>query len=550
MHAAGAGWFEGEAPSAMPGDDYALVLDGRDPLPDPRTQLQPAGVSGPSRLVDHDRHVWRIHRWDLKPLRDAIIYELHIGTFSESATFEGAIQHLPHLKQLGITHVELMPVNEFSGARGWGYDSVEIFAPHHAYGGPEGLKRLIDECHAQGLGVIADVVYNHFGPVGNYLEQFGPYLTDRHSTPWGKAINLDGPASDEVRGYLCDHAATMFREYRFDGLRLDAVHAIFDMSAVHFLEQLSEEKRRLEAELDRPLLLIAESDLNDPRLIRDVAAGGYGLDAQWSDDFHHALHTVLTGERNGYYADFGKIEDLAKAIRNAFVFDGQYSSFRERRHGRSASGLKADKFIGYLQNHDQIGNRACGDRIGHLVDIAYLKIGAAIVMMAPFVPLIFQGEEWAASTPFLYFADHQDPALGNAVREGRRREFAAFGWRLEDIPDPQAPQTFVRSKLSWDELSRSPHREVLEWYRELIRLRRENATLRSGRFEDVRVRFDESQRWLVIERGEVSILCNFAREARTLPCSAKNVLLASHSIAEPSNHRLRMPPASVAVLSG
>ena len=409
------GWFEGETP-ARAGDHYWFILDDGQLLPDPRSQSQPEGVNGPSAVVEHGSFRWKCQSWTQVPFEKAVFYELHVGTFSASGTFAGAIDHLSHLVDLGVTHVELMPVNEFSGSRGWGYDSVVIYAPHHAYGGPEGLKRLVDECHARGLAVIADVVYNHFGPVGNYLERFGPYFTDRFHTPWGKAINLDGRGSDEVRQYFIDHAAMMFRDYRFDGLRLDAIHAIFDMSAIHFLEQLAQEKRSWEAQLNRPLLLTAESDLNDPRVVRDPALGGYGIDAQWSDDFHHALHTVLTGEKEGYYADFGPIADLAKALTQAFVYDGRYSSFRDRRHGRVRRSARP-QLSGYLQNHDQVGNRATGDRIGHSpMTLVSNRVGnrSDRALRTPVV-----SEEWAASSPFLYFTDHQDAALGDAVREGR-----------------------------------------------------------------------------------------------------------------------------------
>jgi maltooligosyltrehalose trehalohydrolase len=546
MEARTGGWYEATVASAAPGDDYWFILDDRDGLPDPRSPSQPVGVNGPSRLVNHDSFRWRHDAWQVTPVRDALFYELHVGTFSETGTFEGAIDHLRHLVDLGITHVELMPVNEFSGTRGWGYDSVDLYAPHHAYGGPDALKRLIDACHERGLAVVADVVYNHFGPVGNYLARFGPYFTDRYSTPWGTAINLDGAGSDEVRRFFCDHAVSMLLDYRFDGLRLDAIHAIFDMSAVHFLEQLTAEVNQLEDRLERPLLLIAESDLNDPRIIRAPAIGGYGVDAQWCDDFHHALHTLLTGEKTGYYADFGSIADMAKAFEQAYVFDGRYSVFRGRHHGRPPTGLPPQRFIVYLQDHDQVGNRARGDRSGHLMDTARLLIGAALVMTSRFVPMLFQGEEWGASTPFLYFTNHEDPKLGAAVSEGRRHEFAAFGWKPEDIPDPQALETFLRSKLDWSEMTRSPHREILRWHRELIRLRRRVPALTSS--ENPEIRFDENARWLAIRRGPVAILCNLAERAQTLPCPETKMLLSSRPMTL-SAEGLAMPPVSIALLS-
>jgi maltooligosyltrehalose trehalohydrolase len=410
-----------------------------------------------------------------------------------------------------------MPVAEFSGDRGWGYDGVDLFAPHHVYGGPEGMKRLVNACHARGLAVLIDVVYNHLGPSGNYLPRFGPYLTHRHATPWGDAINFDGRGSDEVRRLFCDNALMWLRDYHLDGMRLDAVHAIIDASAINFLEQLADEVAALEREIGRQLLLIAESHLNDPRVVRPSAIGGYGLQAQWSDDFHHALHTVLTGERTGYYADFGTIADLAKALRQAWVYDGRYSKNRGRRHGRAPLGLSGHKFLGYAQTHDQVGNRATGDRSSQLMNVRRLKIAAALVLTSPFVPMVFQGEEWAASTPFLYFTGHQEPELARAVSEGRKREFAAFGWDPAKIPDPQARETFMSSKLDWTELDREPHRTILEWHRDLIRLRAQMPELRDGRMALTKVDFDEDARWLTVTRGRVTVACNLASVAQSVP---------------------------------
>ena len=379
------------------------------------------------------------------------IYELHVGTFSPEGTFDGAAARLDHLVDLGVDVVELLPVAQFPGRHGWGYDGVDLYAPHDPYGGPDGLKRLVDACHARGLAVVIDVVYNHLGPAGNYLAEFGPYFTDRYTTPWGTAVNLDGPDSDPVRDFVVGNALMWVRDYHADGLRLDAIHAIVDTSAVHILEELRAQVEALAAELGRQVFLIAESDLNDPKIVHRPELGGYGIDAQWSDDFHHALHAVLTGERTGYYADFGSLDHLAKSLRQAYVYDGGYSPHRRRRHGRSPAGLPPTRFLGYLQNHDQVGNRATGERSSMLLSTGLLKVAAAIVLLGPFVPMLFQGEEWAASTPFLYFTDHDDPELGEAVSEGRRREFAAFGWSPEQVPDPQAPETFEASVLRWDE---------------------------------------------------------------------------------------------------
>jgi maltooligosyltrehalose trehalohydrolase len=551
MTASADSWWTAELASAGPGTDYAFSIDGGQPLPDPHSTWQPHGVHGPSRVFDHGTFPWTDERWQPRPLSSAVLYELHVGTFTPAGTFVAAIECLDHLVALGATHIELMPVNEFSGSRGWGYDGVDLYAPHHAYGGPEGLKRLINACHAKGLAVLLDVVYNHLGPAGNYLERFGPYFTARYQTPWGSAVNLDGTASEEVRRFFCDNALTWLRDYHLDGLRLDAVHALVDTSAVHFLEQLAAEVHALEAQLGRHLILIAESDLNDPRVVRPPELGGYGIEAQWSDDFHHALHTVLTGERAGYYADFGSLADLAKALTGAFVYDGRYSRFRDRRHGRPSTGLSGHRFLGYLQNHDQVGNRARGERSSHLMSPGRLKIAAALVLTSPFVPLIFQGEEWGASAPFQYFTDHDDPELGRAVSEGRRTEFAAFGWAPEEIPDPQATTTFLRSKLDWGEREHEPHAGLFAWYRRLIRLRRMIPALADGRMDQVRVRCDEDARWLTLERGPVTLACNLAARAQTVPIGQgrpAHVLLQSEAGVTVGALGLTLPADAVVIL--
>ena len=546
------GWWFTELSLAETNADYAFVLDGGRPLPDPRSPWQPRGVHGPSRLIDHNAFAWRDQHWQAAPLSAAVVYELHIGTFTPQGTFIAAIDKLDHLVQLGITHIELMPVAEFPGSRGWGYDGADLYAPHHAYGGPDGLKRLVDACHARGLAVIVDVVYNHLGPAGNYLASFGPYFTQRYATPWGQAINFDGPDSDEVRRFFCDNALMWLRDYHFDALRIDAVHAILDTSAVHILEQLACEVQEFEAQSGRHLALIAESDLNDPRVVRPQAVGGYGIQAQWSDDFHHALHTVLTGERDGYYADFGSIADLAKALEQVFVYDGRYSKFRRRRHGRSPAGLPGYSFLGYLQTHDQVGNRARGERSSHLMSLERLKIAAALVMMAPFIPMLFQGEEWGASSPFLYFTDHEDPQLGRAVTEGRRREFAAFSAHAADVPDPQALATFERSKLIWAERDKEPHAGLLDWHRRLIRLRRETPAFSDGRLERVKVSFDEDARWLVMKRGTAAVACNLAGGAQRVPLAIgrdAQILVASDREVRVVEDKAELPPESVAIFS-
>jgi maltooligosyltrehalose trehalohydrolase len=551
MGEARGGWFAVDDPDATAGDRYGFALDGGTPLPDPRSSSQPDGVHGLSEVVDHGAFAWTDGDWHGAPLASAVVYELHTGTFTPEGSFEAIIPRLPELVGLGVTAVELLPVAEFPGDRGWGYDGVDLDAPHHAYGGPEGLKRLVDACHAQGLAVLMDVVYNHLGPDGNHLAAFGPYFTDKYRTAWGQALNYDDAESDEVRRFVVDNARMWLRDYHCDGLRLDAVHAIVDTSAVHLLEQLATEVEALQAELGRSLWVIAESDLNDPRLVRSPEAGGYGLEAQWSDDFHHALHAALTGERSGYYQDFGALSDVAKALRDVFVNDGRYSRYRRRHHGRPAIGLPGDRFLGYLQNHDQVGNRAMGERSAALMSEGRLRIGAALVLTAPFVPMLFMGEEWAASTPFQYFTDHRDPWLGRAVSQGRRSEFASFGWREDAVPDPQDEQTFLRSKLDWSERRRSPHRDMLEWHRRLIGLRRSHPALSDARMEQVRTQTDDDAGWLLLRRGSVWVACNVSDQPARVPLGEggpRRVLLASHEGIDATGDTLPLPPESVVIL--
>ena len=474
-----------------------------------------------------------------------MVYELHVGTFSAEGTFDGVIEHLAHLRRLGVTHLELMPVAEFPGVRGWGYDGVLLYAAHHAYGGPEGLRRLVDACHREGLAVVLDVVYNHLGPSGNHLGRFGPYFTDRYSTPWGDAVNLDGPGSDEVRRFFVDNALMWLRDYHIDGLRLDAVHALLDTSATHLLEQLAVEVEALAASLGRHLQLIAESDLNDPRVVARREVGGHGMDAQWSDDFHHALHAVLTGERDGYYADFGKLADLATALRRAWVYAGTFSPHRGRVHGRRPDGIPGWRFLGYLQDHDQIGNRALGDRVSASLSRGRLLAGAALVACAPFVPMLFMGEEWGTRRPFPYFVDHTDPELADAVREGRRREFAAFGWDPSAVPDPQDPATAASAVLDWDAVDDPVHGEVLAWWRALLALRRTRPDLTDGRLDRVDAAFDEAAGWLVLRRGTVTVAVNLGQEAAAVPVGTGTVVLASTPGFAPGR---ALPPDAVVVV--
>ncbi|HYO94968.1 MAG TPA: malto-oligosyltrehalose trehalohydrolase [Polyangiaceae bacterium] len=532
-----------------PGTDYAFSVDGGQPLPDPRSREQPEGVHGPSRWVGTD-FAWTDQAFRAPPLGSAVIYELHVGTFSTDGTFEGVIERLSHLQKLGITHVELLPVAEFPGSRGWGYDVVDLYAPHHAYGGSQGLKRLVDACHARGLAVLLDVVYNHLGPDGNYLPSYGPYLTDAYKTPWGSAVNLDGPHSTPVRRFFIDNALHWLSEYHFDGLRLDAVHALYDHSALHFLQQMAEEVALLSDQLAKPLVLIAESDLNDPRLVRPREASGFGLDAQWCDDLHHTLHSLLTGERQGYYEDFGQIAQLARALENGYLYEGQYSAHRKRNFGYPFGDLSRRRLVTFLQNHDQVGNRARGERIGHQTSARRVQLGAALVLLGPAVPMLFQGEEWNASAPFQYFTDHQDAKLGDAVREGRRREFAAFGWAPEDVPDPQAAATFEASRLDFSEIEAPQHAHMLAFYRELISIRRRRPEFLPGR---VRVRFDEAAGWLVMQRDQSSVAVNFSNEQRRVaafdvtPTGDPRLLYATEG-ARLQGSEIFLPAESLAVI--
>lgn len=546
------GWWTLENSDIVSGKDYAFVLDGSDPLPDPRSPWQPYGVHGFSRILDHSLFSWTDKNWQPPPLSSAIIYELHVGTFSPQGTFEGVIGLLDHLVNLGVTHVEIMPVNSFPGKQGWGYDGVDLYAPHEPFGGPEGLKSLVDACHAKGLAVILDVVYNHLGPDGNYLERFGPYFTDHYASPWGKAVNFDGPGSDEVRRFFIDNALMWLKNYHIDGLRLDAIHAILDTSAVHFLEQLASEVGVLERTMGKHLVLIAESNLNDPRVVRPREIGGYGIHAQWNDDLHHALHAALTGEKDGYYMDFGSMGDIAKALRKVFVFDGCHSLYRSRAHGRPVQGMNGDHFIVYLQTHDQVGNRAKGERASRLMSPSEIMAASALVFTSPYIPMIFQGEEWAASSPFQYFTDHVDKDLAKAVAAGRKAEFADFGWDPEDIPDPQAEETFLRSRLDWDEREQEPHRSILEWYRRMILLRKSYPGLMDGNLVNMRVEYDEDQRWIMLERGSITAACNLSAQTRTLALSEareRKILLCSAVSAILEGNNLKLPPKCAVIFT-
>ncbi|RKN36097.1 malto-oligosyltrehalose trehalohydrolase [Micromonospora musae] len=544
------GWWRVEVPDAGPGTDYAFLLDDDEqPLPDPRSAWQPYGVHGPSRRYDHTAFGWSDGAWTGRQLPGSVLYELHVGTFTPEGTFDAAIERLDHLVALGVDLIELLPVNAFNGEHNWGYDGVCWYAPHQPYGGPDGLKRLVDAAHGKGLGVILDVVYNHFGPSGAYAPRFGPYLAES-ANPWGRSVNLDGPHSDEVRRYITDSVVMWLRDYHVDGLRLDAVHALPDTRAVPLLEELAVEVETLATHLGRPLSLIAESDLNDPRLITPREAGGYGLHAQWNDDAHHALHTLLTGERQGYYGDFGSLQALTDVLTGAFFHTGTWSSFRQRHHGRPVDPrTPGHRFVAYLQNHDQIGNRATGDRISASLSPGLLRVGATLLMTAPFTPMLFMGEEWAASTPWQFFTSHPEPELAAAVVTGRRREFASHGWPAGEVPDPQDPQTFARSRLDWAELDKPEHREMLEFYRRLIALRKSRSDLSDPRLNAVKVQ--HGNQFLVMRRGDTLVAANLADRAQgiSLPGVARKVLLATGEGVTVMRDRIQLPAETAAIVA-
>lgn len=493
------------------GTRYVYVLEGDRIRPDPVSRFQPEGVHGPSEVVDPGSFQWEDQDWKGIPLEEMIFYELHTGAFTQEGTFDAVLPLLNYLKfEVGVTGLELMPVAQFPGERNWGYDGTYLFAPQNSYGGPRGLKRLVNACHKAGLAVILDVVYNHLGPEGNYLGDFGSYFTERYKTPWGPAVNFDGPESDEVRRFIINNALYWVTEYHIDGLRVDAVHGIFDFSARHILSELREAVHRQAKGLKRHIALIAESDLNDARVIDPPAKGGYGLDGQWNDDFHHCLHTLLTKEKGGYYGDFGEFDQMVKALREGFVYSGQYSSFRRRRHGNASKHLPPKKFVVFSQNHDQVGNRARGDRLSALVSFEALKLAAAVVLLSPHLPLLFMGEEYGEEAPFQYFVSHGDPELIEAVRRGRRDEFSSFGWE-GGIPDPQDMATFLRSKVDHLLRSREKNRPLLQFYGMLIKLRKEAPSLSHPAREGMEIDRVEGRRILFVGRryGEDETFCLF-----------------------------------------
>jgi len=528
LEAVGDGWWRADVAQAQPGREYGFLLDDDEQvLPDPRSRRQPHGVHQPSRFYADD-FTWTDSGWPGHELPGSVIYELHLGTFTGAGTFDAAIERLDHLTGLGVTHVELLPVNDFNGEWNWGYDGVLWYAVHEAYGGPDGLKRFVDACHGAGLAVVMDVVYNHLGASGNYLTRFGPYLASDRNT-WGDLVNLDGEGSGPVREYIVGNALMWLSEFHVDALRLDAVHALHDSSDVHLLAELSARVEALSAELGRPLVLIAESDLNDPIMFTGRDKGGHGLDGQWDDDVHHALHALLSGERQGYYGDFGSLSALAKVMTRAFFHDGTYSSFRGRNHGRpvDTENTPGYRFVACLQNHDQVGNRAAGDRLPRITSPGMLKVGATLLLTSPFTPLLWMGEEWAASTPWPFFTSHPEPEMAEATHRGRIEEFADHGWDVADVVNPQDPAAFTRAKLRWAERDEAGHCEILALYRTLLALRREHPDLADSRLDRVTVDFDEEAQWIVIHRGAFDVLANLADHPQPLPAPAGEVIFST-----------------------
>ncbi|MGB8390079.1 malto-oligosyltrehalose trehalohydrolase [Mycobacterium sp.] len=522
------GWWHATVQTA-PDARYGYLLDD-DPtvLPDPRSARQPDGVHARSQLWDPAQASWTDGDWRGRSVEAAVIYEMHVGTFTGAGTFDAAIEKLDYLIDLGIDFVELMPVNSFAGTHGWGYDGVLWYSVHEPYGGPDALVRFVDACHARGLGVLIDAVFNHLGPSGNYLPRFGPYLSSA-SNPWGEGINIADADSDEVRRYIIGCALRWMRDFHADGLRLDAVHALVDTTAIDILEELATETDWLSKQLGRPLSLVAESDLNDPRLITPRERGGYGITAQWADDIHHAIHTAVSGERQGYYADFGSLATLAQTLRHGYFHAATYSSFRHRRHGRplnttEKSGIPATRLVAYTCTHDQVGNRALGDRPSQNLTGGQLAIKAALALGSPYTAMVFMGEEYGASTPFQFFSSHPEPALARATAEGRKAEFAEHGWDADEIPDPQDPQTFVRSKLNWAEVDSGEHARLHQLYRGLIALRHSDPDMADPWLEHLTVDYDEDQRWITMCRGRLHIVCNLGAEPVKVPVAGDVVL--------------------------
>jgi len=537
------------------GDRYAFCLDGGEPRPDPRGLALPDGPHGSSAWYDPAGFAWSDDGWRGVPLEGSVVYETHVGTFTPGGTLDSAAERLGHLADLGVDVVELLPLSSFPGRHNWGYDGVAPYSVHEAYGGPAALQRFVDAAHGHGLGVCLDVVYNHLGPDGNFLAEIGPYFTDKHTTPWGKAVNFDDRDSDEVRRWVLDNVRQWLRDFHVDGLRLDAVHEYHDDGALPLLEEMSREVDELAEETGRPLWLVAESDRNDPRTVTPRAPGaavaGLGVHGQWADDVHHALHVALTGETQGYYADFADPEAVPKVLRTPFFHDGTYSSFRGRRHGRvvDPETVPGWRFVASLQTHDQVGNRALGERLSMLVDPGLLACGAAVLLTSPYTPMLFMGEEWGAGTPWQFFTDHTDKAVAEGTREGRRAEFGSHGWDESQVPDPQDPETFRRSRLDWSEPGREPHARLLRWYRDLLAARRAHPDLRDPRLGRADATWVD--RVLTVRRGAFLVAANLSDRPRTVEAVAAGgaVLLAWDPDVAVRDGRLELPPHSPVVLS-
>jgi maltooligosyltrehalose trehalohydrolase len=555
------GYHRAEIKNVKPGTRYFYQPDGKKDLPDPASFYQPEGVHGPSAVVDHHQYQWHDHQWKGMPFCDLILYELHVGTFTDEGTFEAIIPRLKELKAIGINGIELMPVAQFPGNRNWGYDAVYPYAVQHSYGGPNGLKKLVDACHQHGMAVFLDVVYNHLGPEGNYFSKYAPYFTHKYGTPWGDALNFDGDYSDGVREYFSDNPIYWFKYFHIDGLRVDAIHMVFDSGAVNFWELTHAKINQLQQKTGRPLYTIAESDLNSPKVVRSPEVGGFGFTAQWLDDFHHALYVLLDKKGKDRYADFGLMEQLAKAYTDGFVHSGEYVTFRKRKHGVSSAGISGDKFVIFNLNHDQVGNRVRGERLCVLVDKERLKLASAAIFLSPYIPMLFMGEEYADESPFYYFVSHSDEALIKAVREGRKKEFENYKWDVEP-PDPQAEKTFIDSKLSWTKKHTGKHLEILEWHKQLIELRTSHPALRNFNKNDVRA-YVIGQDGLVLHRvgenGLQHLFCmfNFSEKeiAFQLPkvANAWTKILSSKAGSDnnlPSGSTISILPLSICVYEG
>jgi len=522
------GYWRKTVNGISPGCRYFYLVDGTTQRPDPASAYQPEGVHGPSEVIDHAAFTWTDSKRKIPAPDRMIFYEIHTGTFTPQGTFEAIIPVLPELKDLGITALELMPVAQFPGDRNWGYDGTYPYAVQNSYGGPDGLKRLCDACHGTGLVLFLDVVYNHLGPEGNYLSAYGPYFTGKYRSAWGEAVNFDGEYSDGVRNYFIRNCLYWLENYHIDGLRLDAVHGIYDMGAKHILEEMADAVKSFGECRGGKYFLVAESDLNDSRIVKGRRSGGYGADAQWSDDFHHSVHTLLTGESTGYYMDFGELSHLATALTDGFVYTGQYSSYRKRNHGNPSKDIDGKRIVVSIQNHDQVGNRMNGERITELAGFEAHKLAAGTMMISPYIPLLFMGEEYAETAPFLYFINHGDPELADAVRKGRKREFESFAWGQEP-PDPRSAETFNRSKLRRNYGDDTAHRAMFHYYRELISFRRDISALRNLSRKNLEVESDGDGHVLIVRRkyreSGITAVMNFSAERNSCVTGAKGVCM-------------------------